>query len=92
MFQWNFAHFRFFFSALKEASEYVDYLFVKFYNSYCHTGDQKSFIRTLDKWLSFAQSHNGPLVFVGLPADPLACMDAIQYRKPKELKVIYEVC
>lgn len=77
-------------TALKEASEYVDYLFVKFYNSYCHTGDQKSFIRTLDKWLSFAQSNNGPLVFVGLPADPLACMDAIQYRKPKELKVIYE--
>ena len=88
MFQCNFA----FFSALKEASEFVDFLFVKFYNNYCHTGDQKSFLKTLDKWLSFAQSNNGPLVFVGLPADPLACSDAIQYRSPKELKVIYEVC
>ncbi|XP_020620108.1 acidic endochitinase-like [Orbicella faveolata] len=79
-------------TALKEASEYVDYLFVKFYDDYCHTGNQTSFLTTLDKWLYFAQSNNGPLVFVGLPAHASASIDAIQYRSPKELQVIYEVC
>lgn len=79
-----------FYSALKEASEYVDYLFVKFYDNYCHTGDQKSFLSTLDKWLSIAP--NGPLIFVGLPADTWASSDDIYYRSPGELKVIYEVC
>ena len=53
---------------------------------------KKSFLRSLDEWLSFAQSHNGPLVFVGLPAHPSASSGAIQYRSPRELKAIYEVC
>ena len=82
----------FFYSALKEAGKYVDYLFVKFYNNFCNTGDPSSFRAALDKWLSFAQSKIRPLVFVGLPAHSLASMSPTHYRKPRELQVIYEVC
>ena len=82
----------FFYSALKEVGQYVDFLFVKFYNNFCNTGDPSSFRAALDKWLSFAQSKIRPLVFVGLPAHALASMSPTHYRKPRELQVIYEVC
>ena len=77
------------YSALTEAAKHVDYLFVQFYNNYCHTGDLKSFSDALEKWLSF--SNSGPLIFLGLPAHPSASSNAVYYRSPSELKVIYEV-
>ena len=69
-----------------------DYLFVKFYNNYCHTGNLTSFRLTLDKWFSFAQASIRPLIFVGLPADAHASSSSNYYRPPSELQSIYEVC
>ena len=78
------------FEGLEEAGQFVDHLYVQFYNNYCHTGD-KWFDGTLDKWLSFSKRKNGPLIFIGVPAHTGASSGAQFYRTPSELSTIYGV-
>ncbi len=57
------------FQGLEDAGQYVDHLYIQFYNNYCHTGAGKWFTDTLNKWLAFSarMKPSGPLIFIGMP-------------------------
>lgn len=81
------------FSALEEAGQFVDHLYIQFYNNYCQTGAGKLFTYTLKKWLEFSARTlpKGPLIFIGLPAASRAAASAQYYRPPDELNAMYQV-
>ena len=81
------------FSALEEAGQFVDHLYIQFYNNYCQTGAGRRFTDTLKKWLEFSArtSPKGPLIFIGLPAASRAAASAQYYRPPDELHAMYQV-
>ena len=80
-------------TGLEEAGQYVDHLYIQFYNNYCHTGAGQWFTDTLNKWLAFAErmKPRGPLIFIGLPADTKGASGAQFYRPPGELRSLYQV-
>ena len=77
----------------EEAGQFVDHLYVQFYNNYCQTGAGRRFTDTLKKWLEFSArtSPKGPLIFIGLPAASRAAASAQYYRPPDELNAMYQV-
>jgi len=81
-------------SGLEGAGQYVDHLYIQFYNNYCHTGPNNGnwFKDTLDKWLAFSarMKPSGPLIFVGLPAATKGASGAHYYRPPAELTTMYQ--
>lgn len=79
-------------TGLEEAGQYVDHLYIQFYNNYCHTGAGQWFTDTLNKWLAFAErmKPRGPLIFIGLPADTKGASGAQFYRPPGELRSLYQ--
>ena len=81
------------FSGLEDAGELVDQLYIQFYNHYCHTGEGKWFINTLNQWLAFSKrmKPKGPLIFIGLPAATRASSGAQYYRPLAELTAMYQV-
>ena len=81
------------FTGLEEAGQYVDHLYIQFYNNYCHTGAGEWFRKSLNKWLEFAErmKPRGPLIFIGLPAATKASSGAQFYRPPAELHRMYQV-
>ena len=78
---------------LEEAGQYVDHLYIQFYNNYCHTGAGQWFTDTLNKWLAFSarMKPSGPLIFIGLPAATKGASGAHFYRPPAELTKMYQV-
>ena len=83
-----------YFQGLEDAGQYVDHLYIQFYNNYCHTGAGKWFTDTLKKWLAFSarMKPSGPLIFIGMPAATRAASGAQYYRPPAELTKMYQVC
>ena len=79
------------FPCLAEYGDEFDYLFIQFYNNYCHPGDQY-FLPVMDTWLKWARSiPNGPLIVLGLPAGPEAAGKPHYYFPPDKLAAVYKV-
>lgn len=76
--------------AFGDVPELFDEIYVQFYNNYCQTGDAAQFYPNLKKWLTFSQSRNGPLIYVGVPSDDRAAFGRGYYRTPAEMAVIYQ--
>jgi chitinase len=57
-------------SALADAADAFDYLFVQFYNNFCSAPSGAPFAETFAQWADLAAS--GPRIVVGLPATPEA--------------------
>jgi chitinase len=58
-------------SALGDAADAFDYLFVQFYNNFCSGSSGAPFQETFAQWSQLAAS-GGPRILVGLPATPEA--------------------
>jgi chitinase len=58
-------------SALGDAAEAFDYLFVQFYNNFCSASSGAPFAETFAQWADLS-AIGGPRIVVGLPATPEA--------------------
>jgi chitinase len=58
-------------SALADAADAFDYLFVQFYNNFCSAPSGAAFADTFAQWAALVAS-GGPRIVVGLPATPEA--------------------
>ena len=70
----------------------VDLLFVHYRSDLCNTKNRKSFFHNFLTWLRFSARNEGPVVYVGLPADVGAHSGHHSiFRNPDELAIIYKV-
>ncbi|XP_065663763.1 uncharacterized protein LOC100214985 [Hydra vulgaris] len=74
---------------LGDVPELVDEIYIQFYNNWCHTGNTKVFDDHMKQWLTHSRKHNGPKIFIGVPANTRASGNPQHYRNPQELTVIY---
>jgi len=66
----------------------IDEIYIQFYNNWCKISNPRVFYMFLRKWLDYSAKENGPMIFVGVPADPHAA--GAGYVTPDTLKGIWE--
>lgn len=76
---------------LGDVPELIDEVYVQFYNNWCHSANERTFTQRLREWIGFSHNFNGPIVYIGLPADKGAATSVRHYREHKEVGKIYEV-
>jgi len=74
---------------LGEVPQLVDEIYIQFYNNWCHTGNKRVFYDHVKSWMDYSRKNNGPIIYVGVPANTKASGNAQHYRSPTELKEIY---
>ena len=76
---------------LGDVPKLVDEIYIQFYNNWCHTGNKPVFYDHVKKWVDYSNKTDGPMIFVGVPANKRASGNEQHYRPPNELAEIYKV-
>ncbi|XP_065669344.1 uncharacterized protein LOC100198091 isoform X2 [Hydra vulgaris] len=74
---------------LGDVPNFIDEIYVQFYNNWCNTGNTVVFDDHMVKWLNYSRDNKGPKIYIGIPANIKASGNPQHYRTPQELAVIY---
>ena len=81
-------------TALTDAADAFDEVYVQFYNNYCSTGYSSAFWASYKQWISYANatSPNGPRIYIGMPSSKGgASRSDNDYRTPDQVYSMYKV-
>ena len=78
--------------ALEAAGQYMDHLYIQFYNNYCFPdmSNLGNFESTFNQWLALGK-RTGMEIFIGLPAEERGASGAKYYKSTQEVQTLWNV-